>query len=312
MAVRLYRHLDQLPDTLRHGAVSIGNFDGVHRGHALIVQRLVAMARRVGGPALVFTFDPHPARLLRPEAAPMPLSWTERKADLLVQLGADAVLAYPTEQALLQLTAQEFFDRIVCQRLAARAMVEGQNFFFGHHRSGNVKVLREFCARQGVLLDVVEPVEIEGETTSSSRVRAAVAGGRVEDARAMLGRPHRIRGTVVRGAGRGRRLGYPTANLAQVDTMLPGHGIYAGRTHVDGDSYPAAVSIGPNPTFGEGELKVEAHLIGYQGSLYDRVVELDFLGRLRDIKRFASADELVGEMNRDVETTIRINETCVV
>ena len=304
--MKLFRTLD-LPDQFRHGAVSIGNFDGVHRGHARIVQGLLAMARQVGGPAVVFTFDPHPARLLHPEAAPMPLLWPDRKAALLAELGVDAVVAYPTDEAFLRLSARDFFEQIVSQRLGARAMVEGRNFFFGHGRSGNTEVLRQYCEESGIGIEVVAPLEVDGQMVSSSCIRKMVSAGRVEEARAKLGRPHRIRGSVIRGAGRGRRLGFPTANLGHVDTLLPGEGIYAGRVLTDATAYPAAVSIGPNPTFGEGGLKIEAYLIGYQGSLYDRVVELDFLARLRDIKQFDSADHLVAAMHRDVETTLRMN-----
>jgi len=307
--VNLYRNLESLPNEYRHGAVSIGNFDGVHLGHARIVQQLVAMGRRVGGPAVVFTFDPHPARLLRPEFAPTPLSWIERKAALLGELGADAVIAYPTDESFLHLEAGDFFDRIVCRRLAARGMVEGRNFFFGRGRGGNIEVLRKFCATADIRLEVVDPVVVQGQTVSSSTIRSQVAEGRVDQARAMLGRPYRIRGLVVRGAARGRRLGFPTANLGQVETLLPHEGIYAGRVPLDGTAFPAAVSIGPNPTFGEGHLKIEAHLIGYQGDLYDRTIELDFLGRLRDIERFDSADRLVAEMRHDLEVTLQMNRT---
>ncbi len=209
--------------------MSIGNFDGVHLGHARLVERLRAMAGRVGGPAVAFTFDPSPTRILRPDAAPEPLIGVERKVEILAEMGVDAVLVYPTDKNLLELEAREFFDRIVRDRLAARALVEGPNFFFGHNRTGNVEVLRRFCAEANLRFEVVEPVEIEGQIVSSSRIRALVSAGRMNDARTMLGRPYRIRGVVVRGAGRGTGLGYPTANVAQIDTLLPGEGIYAAR-----------------------------------------------------------------------------------
>jgi riboflavin kinase/FMN adenylyltransferase len=306
--VNLIRNLDQLPDRFRRAAVSIGNFDGVHFGHARIVERLSALARRMRTSALVFTFDPHPARILCPGRTPVPLSWTDRKAQLLTELGADAVVAYPTDQALLKLDARQFFDRIVCERLEAQALVEGPNFFFGRDRAGSIGVLREFCTGAGVTLEVVEPIEIGGEIVSSSRLRRLIGAGHLEQAGAMLTRPHRIRGTVVHGAGRGADLGYPTANLGRVDTLLPGEGIYAGRGWVKGARWPAAVSIGPNPTFDDPVPKVELFLIGYQGSLYGQAVEVDFLARLRDIERFGSADQLVLQMDRDVAATRRIVE----
>ena len=225
----LLRGLNDLPETLRGGALAIGNFDGVHLGHARLVERLVVMARRVEGAAIAFTFDPPPTRVLHPEAAPEPLIWLERKAEVLAELGVDAMLVYPTDADLLAMDARQFFDRIVRERLHARAMVEGPNFFFGHHRTGTVDVLREYCADAGMLFEVAQPVQIGGQIVSSSRIRGLILAGQVDEARAMLGRPYRIRGIVVPGAARGATLGYPTANLDQVDTLLPAEGIYAAR-----------------------------------------------------------------------------------
>ena len=304
--MKLIRNLDDLPEACRGGAVAIGNFDGVHRGHARIVTRLVSTARELGGPAIVFTFDPHPASILRPALAPQPLCWTGRKAELLGRLGADAVIAFPTDEAFLKLTAREFFDRIVRERLDARALVEGSNFFFGHRRQGNVSLLKEFCLQTQIRLEVVEPVEIGGQIVSSSRIRRLVAAGQIDEASKLLTGRYRIRGPVVRGAGRGKDLGFPTANLGSSETLLPGEGIYAGLAAVDSARWPAAISVGPNPTFGEGALKIEAYLLDYSGSLYGRHIEIDFLARLRDIVRFDSVDELVVQMEQDVEATRQI------
>jgi riboflavin kinase / FMN adenylyltransferase len=332
---------NDFPDWLRGGAVAIGNFDGVHLGHARLVERLRAMAELVGGPAVVFTFDPSPTRILRPEAAPEPLLWLGRKVEILTELGADAVFAYPTDRHFLEMEAREFFDNVIRGRLDARAMVEGPNFFFGRGRSGNVETLRQFCAEAGMRFEVAEPVEVGGEIVSSSRIRSLVIAGRVDEAAAMLGRPYRIHGVVARGAGRGVKLGYPTANVAEIDTLLPGPGIYAARCrHTpfaesrNGNAgvavrlppqrkngtrsvpttsmpttdlwLPAAVSLGPNPTFGEGALKVEVHILGFSGDIYGQPIEVDFLARLRDIERFASAEALVAQMARDVERTKEI------
>jgi riboflavin kinase / FMN adenylyltransferase len=302
----LVRHLDQLPDSLRGGAVAIGNFDGVHRGHARLVARLRAMADAVGGPAVVFTFDPSPTHILRPEAAPEPLSWLERKVEILGEMGVDAVVAYPTDRRLLEMEARDFFDHVVRERLAARAMVEGPNFFFGHNRSGNVDVLRQFCAAAGMNFEVAQPVEINGQIVSSSRIRLAIIAGGVSEAAAMLGRPYRIRGLVVRGAGRGTKIGIPTANVGQIDTLLPAVGIYAARALAADRWHPAAVSLGPNPTFDEGGIKVEVHILGFQGDIYDKPIQVDFLARLRDIERFPSVDALLAQMARDIDRTLEI------
>ncbi|MEX2174745.1 MAG: bifunctional riboflavin kinase/FAD synthetase [Pirellulaceae bacterium] len=299
--MRLLRTLDDLPADLLGGAVTIGNFDGVHRGHARIVERLLAKARAVGGPAIVFTFDPHPVRILRPQAAPPPLTWTDRKAQLLDELGVTAVVAYPTDEALLALSPQEFFDQIVRQKLRARAMVEGPNFFFGRQRAGNIQVLGRLCDAAGVALEIVQPLVVGSEYVSSSRVRTAVGAGDVDLAKQLLTRPYRIRGMVTHGAGRGAKIGFPTANVAAIDTLLPGQGVYAARAIAPAGSWPAAVNIGPSPTFGEEALKVEVHLIGFAGSLYGQPLEVDFLARLRSIQPFGSVEALQTQLADDIE-----------
>jgi riboflavin kinase/FMN adenylyltransferase len=304
--VKLFRSLNDFPPAFRGGAVAIGNFDGVHLGHARLLARLQAMARRVGGPAVVLTFDPPPVRILRPQAAPEPLIWVERKIDVLAELGVDATVVYPTSKTFLELEARQFFDHVVRERLAARAMVEGPNFFFGHNRSGNVEVLRAFCAEAQMPFEVTEPVAVGGQIVSSSRIRSFVAAGRLAEARQMLDRPYRVRGVVARGAGRGRQIGYPTANIERIDTLLPGEGVYAALARAGESWYPAAVSLGPNSTFGEGELKVEAYLVGFQGMIYDQPIEVDFLAQLREIKRFASVDALVAQMALDVARTVEL------
>ena len=304
--MRLIRHLDDFATDLRGGAVSVGNFDGVHLGHARIIDRLVQLAHANGGPAIAFTFDPHPAAILRPDKVPPPLTKTERKAELLGRLGVDAVVAYPTEPEFLELTARDFFDRILVDALDARAIVEGPNFFFGHDRRGNVEVLRQFCAEASLDFEVVEPYDLDGQIISSSRTRKCLAEGRVEEVAAMLTEPYRVHGMVVHGAGRGASLGFPTANVDMVPTLLPGEGIYAGRGYIEGQAVPAAISLGPNPTFDEGKLKLEVFLLDFEGDLYGQLVEVDFLARLRGIERYDSVDKLLQQMNRDVEATRNI------
>jgi riboflavin kinase/FMN adenylyltransferase len=298
--MKLIRNLDDLPAEFRACAVSIGNFDGVHRGHARIVERLVSRARRIGGRSVAFTFDPHPVRILRPHAAPPPLTWTDRKAQLLAELGVECVVAYPTDEALLALSPEEFFDEIVRRQLDARAVVEGPNFYFGHDRAGDIARLKSLCRKSRIALDVVEPLVVDEQIVSSSRIRSLIAEGDVEQARRMLTQPYRIRGMVTHGAARGAKLGFPTANIEAVDTLLPAAGVYAGRAYLDQSALAAAINIGPNPTFGDTALKVEAHLIDFEGSLYGRPLEVDFLARLRDIQPFASPEVLIDQLHADV------------
>ncbi len=296
----IIRDLAALPSTARGGAVAIGNFDGVHLGHLQIVNRLLERASEVGGPAIVFTFDPHPVRLLRPEECPPPLTWTERKAELLAAHGVDKIVAYPTDEALLGLSARDFFDKIVCEALGAQAMVEGPNFYFGHDREGDVELLGKLTADAGLTLDVVEPYSSGEQLVSSSLIRRLIAEGEVARAAELLSAPYRIRGMVAHGAGRGAKLGFPTANLEAVDTLLPQAGVYAGRAWLDAKPLAAAISLGPNPTFGEGRLKVEVHLIDHDEAIYGRVLEVEFLERLREVVKFDDQEALVEQLQRDV------------
>ncbi len=300
--MKLYRDPSEIPAEFHGGAVTIGNFDGVHQGHARLVDRLRRHAHRAGGPAVVFTFDPHPVVLLRPVEAPHPLTWTERKAELLGQLGIDVMIAYPTNLELLQLSAWEFFERIVVQRLKASAIVEGPNFRFGHAREGDTGLLEEFCRRVDVELEIVHPVVDGDHYVSSSRVREWIRAGDIDSATTVLTCPYRVRGLVTHGARRGGTIGFPTANLEAIDTLMPGHGVYAGRALAADRTWPAAINIGPNPTFGEHALKFETHLIGFSGNLYGQPLEVDFFSRLRDIHPFGSVEELKTQLHADISS----------
>jgi riboflavin kinase/FMN adenylyltransferase len=296
------------PTPARGAYVTVGNFDGVHRGHQRLLGRLRARADAARVPALAITFDPHPVALLRPEAAPVPLVWPDREIALLHEAGATEVGVFKTGPWLLNLSAREFFDRVIVGQLVSRGMVEGPNFAFGHDRQGTVAILADWCAEAGIDFEVVEETRIEGVLISSSLIRRCLSEGRVEDAARFLGRPHRIRGTVAHGAGRGAGLGFPTANLSGIEVLIPADGVYAARAWIDGrgPAWPAACNIGPNPTFGEHARKVEAHLIGFSGDLYGRSVELDVVQRLRPTRTFAGLEELLEQLRLDVERTIRV------
>jgi riboflavin kinase/FMN adenylyltransferase len=299
--VEIIRSTTDFPIALQRSALTIGNFDGVHRGHALIINRLRALAQQVGGKTIVFTFEPHPVQLLRPEAAPPPLTWTERKAELLAELGVDALIAFPTDEALLKKSPREFFDEIICETLKARAMVEGPNFFFGKNRAGDVQLLQQFCDTAGMQFEVVQPISTAGEMISSSRIRQAIRDGQVAVASQMLTRPYRIRGIVTHGAGRGAKLGFPTANLEGIDTLLPADGIYAGRARIEGVLHPAAIHIGPIPTFADHRQKTEVYILDFEASLYGQTLEVDFIERLRDIVAFDGVEQLVSQLQLDVQ-----------
>lgn len=299
-------------------AVSVGNFDGVHLGHASLARRLAQVAARLGVPAVALTFDPHPACIVRPEAAPVPLTTPARRAELLLGLGLDRVLVQPAERGLLSLSAEAFYRQMLRDRLEAVAIVEGADFRFGAGRAGDIGVLRGFCERDGIPLDVVEPVVSEGSPVSSSRLRALLAAGDVAAANALLTAPFRLSGTVVVGARRGAALGFPTANLADIATLVPGSGVYAARARVrrldqaardqaaDGGWHAAAVHVGPNVTFGASATTVEAHLVDFRGDCYAATLDIDFFRRLRDTRKFPSVEALREQLAADVAEATHI------
>jgi riboflavin kinase/FMN adenylyltransferase len=295
------------PPECRQGAVSFGNFDGVHRGHASLIHELRKLGGAVGGPAVAVTFDPHPLQLLRPASFLPVLTNMPDRAALLQAVGADHVLILKATPELLQLSAGDFFAKVVCERLGARAMAEGVNFAFGHNREGNVQTLEELCRQSGMRLSIVPPfTSADGRIVSSSRVRGAIDAGNVREAADLLARPYRLRGVVSTGQRRGQTIGFPTANLERIGTVIPRDGVYAVRAEVDGVTWPAAANIGPNPTFGEHARKVEIHLIGFQGDLYGRDLAVDFLDRLRDTRPFPDVKALVEQLRVDVESARRI------
>jgi riboflavin kinase/FMN adenylyltransferase len=296
---------------LARSAVAVGNFDGVHLGHAAIVRRLAAAARTLGVPAVALTFDPHPASLVRPGRAPSPLTTPARRAELLLALGIDAVLVQPTDAAFVALSAEDFFARILRGQLGGVAFVEGQDFRFGAGRAGDVERLARLAAAEGGTVEVVPAVSVAGETVSSSRLRALLTSGDVAAAAALATAAYRLTGTVEPGARRGAGLGFPTANLGSVATLVPAAGVYAARARVAGagmppEWFPAAVNIGTSPTFETTTPTVEAHLVGFSGDCYGRVLDVDFLARLRDTRRFASVDELKSQLAADVARAVAI------
>jgi riboflavin kinase / FMN adenylyltransferase len=308
MSVIAIENVREFPARARGAFVTIGNFDGVHRGHQSLLAQLRAKADAASVPAVAITFDPHPVALLRPEKAPVPLVWPEREIALLYEAGATEVAVFRTGPWLLELSARDFFDRVICGQLQARGIVEGPNFAFGHDRLGDVTILKSWCAEAEIDFAVVEPTVIDDRLVSSSLIRQCLNEGRVQDATRYLGRPHRIRGRVDHGSGRGAGLGFPTANLGAIDALVPLEGVYAGLAWVNGVAppWPAACNIGPNPTFGEMARKVEAHLVGFAGDLYGKTIELDFLERLRGTQRFSGLDELLRQIQADIARTSEV------
>lgn len=287
-------------------AVAVGNFDGVHLGHRALLDAARDKARAGGGRAAVLTFTPHPARLFAPDRAPPLILSLERRLQLIEAAGIELAVVEPFTRAFAAIEADDFVRDVLARDLGAREVVVGYDFSFGRGRAGRPDRLSALGKQLGLGVEIVQPVAVAGVTCSSTRVRELVRDGRVAEAAALLGRPYEIEGVVARGAGRGRTLGYPTANLAPEAELLPGLGIYAGRAEVlDGAEaglrQVAAVSIGRNPTFaGDGGTVVEAYLLDYEGDLYGRRIRLELGERLRDELRFESVEALVAKIADDV------------
>jgi riboflavin kinase / FMN adenylyltransferase len=301
--IPVYRSLAEVPDSYKGCALTIGNFDGVHLGHACIIKRLMAQSTRLGSASVVLTFDPHPVRILRPQKAPPPLTWTERKAELLGRLGVSAVVAYPTDESFLALSAEQFFDQVVTGTLNALSLVEGPNFYFGKDRRGDTTMLARLCEENSIALEIVQAAESDSAMISSSRIRQLIALGDVDQAAKMMTEPYRIRGIVTHGAGRGHKIGFPTANLEGIDTLLPAQGIYAGEALLSSRAAPAAIHIGPSPTFGDEMLRTEVHILDFSDYLYGQTIEVSLLKRIREVRTFDCHDALISQMQKDIQQT---------
>jgi riboflavin kinase/FMN adenylyltransferase len=299
---------DTAPAAFQGGALAIGNFDGVHLGHAALLKELRHQAQAVQGPAVALTFDPHPLQLLNPARFQPVLTALSDRTELLHSAGADHVVILRTTPELLHLGAADFFERVVRRSLQSRAVAEGENFSFGRQREGNVQTLAELCRQADIGFTIVPRHTVNGVPVSSSRVRGALERGTVREATTLLDRAYRLRGDVGTGQRRGQSLGFPTANLEHIATLIPGDGVYAVRAWIDNKAWPAAANIGPNPTFGEQARKVEVHLIGFRGDLYGQSLAVEFLDRLRDTRPFSGVAELTEQLHRDVEQARQIAE----
>lgn len=285
--------------------VTIGVFDGVHRGHQQIVGRAVARAAELGVPSVVLTFDPHPSEVVRPGSHPPMLTSQRYRAELLEALGVDVVCVQPFTHEFSRLGPDAFVHAVLVEGLRARAVVVGENFRYGHKAAGDLASLTAAGRRFGFSVEGVGLLGSDDTTWSSTYVRSLVQAGDVEGAAVALGREHRVEGVVVRGDQRGRELGYPTANLQPLPwSAVPADGVYAGRlVRSGGAQLPAAISIGTNPTFAGVERRVEAYVLDFSGDLYGEQVGLSFTARLRATERYDGVEALVEQMGRDVERT---------
>jgi riboflavin kinase/FMN adenylyltransferase len=298
---------DETANSTAPSVVALGVFDGLHFGHQAVIELVVSLAATYDALATVVTFDPSPAMVLAPTRAPRLLATLEQRLEGLAALGVQQVRVLTFTKELSLETAEEFIDRVLVRELQARCVVVGEDFHFGHDREGTVDLLRALGPAKG--FDVVAaPLFGDGERWSSSSVRRALEEGDLASAARVLGRSFSLRGVVVHGDERGEALGFPTANLALAPSQaLPAEGVYAGAARIDGEWWPAAISLGTRPQFYDnGELLVEVHVVGYQGDLYGQTLDVVFLERLRTQETFADVDELKAQIGRDVIKTRQI------
>jgi riboflavin kinase/FMN adenylyltransferase len=290
-----------LPRLPNGSTVTVGSFDGVHLGHQAVLREIDRRARAAGRASVLVTFDPHPLEVVNPDAAPPLLTTGAERLEILAQSPLDYVLLLRFDRHLAGLTPDGFVREILLERCAVRELVIGHDHGFGRGRSGDVDTLRRLGATEGFEVDVVEPVDFGGQHVSSSRIRRAVAGGDLASARTMLGRPYGVVGRVGQGERRGRLLGVPTINLSEISPrkLLPPDGVYAVAVEWRGGRVGGMMNQGPRPTFQDGRRVLEAHLFDFDGDLYGEWVRIEWVERLRDIERFASAEQLKTQLQHD-------------
>ena len=287
--------------TGRRAVISVGNFDGLHLGHQIILRAVVEQARAAGNIAAVVTFDPHPMKVLRPEQAPLLMQTLTQRLDGFASFGIDAVLVLHFDDALASVPAREFVQTILVERLRVAEVLVGANFRFGHRQQGNVALLDEMGRQFGFFVRTIVPVAIGGEVVSSTSVRRAIAEGRVGDAARLLGRPFALTGKIVRGAGRGSTIVFPTLNLAPEQELLPKTGVYATETILSGRTYRAATNVGFRPTFDGTQVSIESHLFDFYETVTEGNLEVRFCERLRGERKFSGPDELRAQIAVDID-----------
>jgi riboflavin kinase/FMN adenylyltransferase len=303
----------RLDEPLRGPVLTIGNFDGLHVGHRSIMETVVARARALGGEAAVYTFEPHPRKVLQPDRAPGLLTTLEQKLELLAGCGIDVVIVEPFTPEFARTPPERFVREIVHARIRPREVYVGYDFHFGRDREGSMRQLTELGPRLGFAVTVIPEVTFAGQDVNSTRIRALLEAGEVAGAAELLGRAYAVRGRVVPGERRGRTLGFPTLNLELENEVVPATGVYASRTTLldagepeRGASFGSVTNVGHRPTFGgAAPVRVEAHLFGFGAEAYGRRVELAFLERLREERRFPDVEALRAQIARDAEAARR-------
>jgi len=303
-------NLEQIDPALRNPVLTIGNFDGVHKGHLSLFDLAKKRAAAINGQSAVMTFDPHPIKVMKPGNGPHLITLTEQKLELIADAGMDVIFCIPFTKQFASISASRFVQDILVDKIGIREIVVGYDYTFGAGREGNIELLESMGKALDFKVHVVPPVYVENILVSSTSIRNLIQEGKLHEAKKLLGRDYQIGGTVIKGKNRGGRLlGYPTANLALIDELVPKRGVYVVKVLVADRIHDGLTNIGYNPTFGEGAFSVETHILNFQDDLLGKKIHIKFIERLRDEKTFASLEDLVAQIERDIARAIEILNT---
>jgi len=299
--------LSELKSPIQNPVLTIGNFDGVHKGHLALFERVKQIAKEINGSSVVMTFDPHPIKVLSNGNGPPVITPTPQKLRLIKEVGIDIILCLPFTKEFANIPAKDFVEKILVEKIGVKYVVVGYDYSFGKNRQGNIEFLKKMAQRYQFKVEVVEPVSINGIIVSSTKIRKLVQEGKLEEAKLLLGRNYQVTGTVISGKNRGARiLGYPTANLKLIDELTPKVGVYAVKVHIDNEVYKGVANIGYNPTFGNGAFSVETHIIGFNRNILGKEIIVEFVKRLRDEKKFESPSELAEQIKKDIQEAQKV------
>ncbi len=297
-------NLNEIKKPLTNPVLTIGNFDGVHKGHLALFDKVKERAKAIAGQSVVMTFEPHPLKIMRSANGPQLITHTGQKLELIEKAGIDVIVCVSFDREFAAIPARDFVNNILVKKIGIKEIVVGYDYTFGHNREGDINLLREIGNDFGFVVHLVGPIEIDHTLVSSTSIRRLVQEGRLEEARVLLGRDFEVQGTVVKGQNRGGRLlGFPTANLNPHGELLPKRGVYAVKLLIDDVFYNGVTNVGYNPTFGDTGLTVETHVLDYSVELMGKTIKVHFIKRLRDEKTFKTLEELSGQIARDIAQT---------
>lgn len=304
--MKIYKEIKDIKDEMKRPILTIGNFDGVHLGHQAILKKIVSRAKEAGGSSIVFTFEPHPLKVIAPDKDIRLITSCDEKTRLLEDAGVDAVICANFTREFAEQDPDEFVKNVLHEKIGVAEIYIGHDYAFGKGRKGTISHLKELGKRYGFYVGVIEPVVIDDAVVSSSRIRQMILDGNVDNAAKLLGRNYALTGIVVKGAGRGRKLGFPTANIELPSELIPKDGVYAVKVKKGDKAYDGVANIGNKPTFKNERFGVEAYLFDFNESLYNETLEIEFVKRIRNERAFKNAEELIAHMKDDVSAAKEI------